>query len=95
MIFPDYVELYGLEDWETALPALEKFTQSMSAEFAVRPFIIMDQERMMAQMLTWAKHKNAQVRRLASEGCRPRLPWAVALPALKKTQRLSSQSYPC
>ncbi|MAT45759.1 MAG: DNA alkylation repair protein [Anaerolineaceae bacterium] len=88
MIFPDYVELYGLEDWEAALPAFEKFTQSMSAEFAVRPFIIQDQERMMAQMLTWSQHENPQVRRLASEGCRPRLPWAVALPALQKDPSL-------
>jgi 3-methyladenine DNA glycosylase AlkC len=35
-------------------------------------------------MKIWAKHKNAHVRRLASEGCRPRLPWAMALPAFKK-----------
>ncbi|MFC1879392.1 DNA alkylation repair protein [Chloroflexota bacterium] len=84
MIFPDYVELYGLSDWDISLPALELFTQYASAEFAVRPFIIMDQERMMAQMLLWAEHENPSVRRLASEGCRPRLPWAIALPAFKK-----------
>lgn len=55
----------------------------MSAEFAVRPFIIADQPRMMAQMLTWANHEHEQVRRLATEGCRPRLPWGISLPALK------------
>lgn len=84
MIFPDYVELYGLEDWDASLPAFEIFTQSMSAEFAVRPFIVCDQERMMAQMLQWAEHEHVGVRRLASEGCRPRLPWAIALPALQQ-----------
>ena len=83
MIFPDFVEVYGLEDWQGSLPALEQFTQQMSAEYAVRPFIVKDRDRMMAQMLTWAHHANASVRRLASEGCRPRLPWAMALPALK------------
>lgn len=83
MIFPDFVEVYGLDDWDTSLPALEQFTQQASAEFAVRPFILKDQERMMAQMLVWTGHKSHHVRRLASEGCRPRLPWAISLPALK------------
>jgi 3-methyladenine DNA glycosylase AlkC len=55
----------------------------MSAEYAVRPFIIHDQDRMMAQMFQWAHHASVQVRRLSTEGCRPRLPWAMALPALK------------
>jgi 3-methyladenine DNA glycosylase AlkC len=84
IFFPDFVEQYGQDDWEASLPALEAFTQVMSAEFAVRPFIVKDQARMMAQMERWAQHESAQVRRLASEGCRPRLPWAMALPALKK-----------
>ena len=83
MIFPDFVEVYGLEDWDVSLPALEQFTQQASAEFAVRPFILEDQERMMAQMLEWAEHESHHVRRLSSEGCRPRLPWAMALPPLK------------
>jgi 3-methyladenine DNA glycosylase AlkC len=83
MIFPDFVEVHGLEDWDVSLPALEQFTQQASAEFAVRPFILKDQERMMAQMLEWAGHESHHVRRLASEGCRPRLPWAMALPPLK------------
>ena len=34
-------------------------------------------------MLDWAGHESESVRRLASEGCRPRLPWAMALPAFK------------
>ncbi len=50
MIFPDFVELFGLNDWEASLPALEDFTQHMSAEFAVRRFIIKDPHRMMRQM---------------------------------------------
>jgi len=83
MIFPDYVGVYGLDDLEVSLPALEQFTQLISAEFAVRPFIVRYQDRLMAQMLEWAQHESPRVRRLASEGCRPRLPWAMALPALK------------
>jgi 3-methyladenine DNA glycosylase AlkC len=83
MIFPDFVEVYGLEDWDASLPALEQFTQQTSAEFAVRPFLLQDQPRMMAQMRAWAEHPSEHLRRLASEGSRPRLPWAMALPALK------------
>jgi 3-methyladenine DNA glycosylase AlkC len=84
MIFPDYVEVFGLEDWDRSMLALEQFTQQSSAEFAVRPFIMQNLEKMMMQMHQWAQHPNKHVRRLASEGCRPRLPWAVSLPALKK-----------
>lgn len=83
MIFPDFVEVYGLDDWDASLPALEQFTQQSSAEFAVRPFLLQDQPRMIAQMAAWAEHDSEHLRRLASEGTRPRLPWAMALPALK------------
>ena len=53
---------------------MEEMTKYSSSEFAVRPFIEL-YPKMMAQMLKWAKHDNYHVRRLASEGCRPRLPW--------------------
>jgi len=78
-VFTDYVEVYGLDDWEASIPALEELTQRMSAEFAIRPFIVRYPERTLAQMLAWAGHDNAEVRRLASEGCRPRLPWGIRL----------------
>ncbi len=82
--FSDFVEVYGQHDWDASLPAFEWFTQFMSAEFAVRPFIAQDAPRMMAQMLAWSRHDSDQVRRLSSEGCRPRLPWAMALPDFKR-----------
>jgi 3-methyladenine DNA glycosylase AlkC len=83
LFFPDFVETYGLEHWGRSIAALEKFTRLSTSEFAVRPFLKRDQPRMMAQMEAWSKHPSEHVRRLASEGCRPRLPWADALPALK------------
>ncbi len=82
LIFPDFVEVYGLDDWDASLPALEQFTQVMSAEFAIRPFIVRDPDRALAQMRTWTTHTSETVRRLASEGCRPRLPWGMVLNAL-------------
>lgn len=84
MVFPDFVEVYGLNDLATSINALEHFTQYSSSEFAVRPFIIKYPKQMLKQHELWSKHKNHHVRRLASEGIRPRLPWAIALPEFKK-----------
>ena len=83
MVFPDYVEIHGLDDWEASMLALEEFTQKVSAEFAIRPFIMRYPERTMVRMFEWAKHENPEVRRLASEGCRPRLPWGIRLSNLQ------------
>jgi len=83
-ILDNFVEQYGLVDYETSIKAIEKITQFTSCEFSVRPFIIKYPEKMMKQMLAWSKHKHWGVRRLSSEGCRPRLPWAMALPNLKE-----------
>ena len=87
MFFPGYVEIYGLEEFEVSMSALECFTEFSSSEFAVRPFIIRYPARMMRQMEKWAGSANYHVRRLASEGCRPRLPWAMALPEFKKNPK--------
>ena len=84
MSFPGFVELYGLDEFEASIPALEHFTKYSSSEFAVRPFIRKYPDRMMAHMEKWAESDNHHLRRLASEGCRPRLPWAEALPEFKK-----------
>lgn len=84
MSLPDYVEVYGIEHFNASVKAIEKITQFTSCEFAVRPFILKYPDRMIKQMTAWGNHKSHKVRRLASEGCRPRLPWAMAIPALKK-----------
>ena len=84
IIFQDFVELYGLEHWDISMDALECFTRNCSSEFAIRQFILKDEDKAMKQMLLWAKSDDHEVRRLASEGCRSRLPWAVALPSFKK-----------
>jgi 3-methyladenine DNA glycosylase AlkC len=84
MFFPDFIEQYGLDDLKTSLQAMETVTQFTSCEFAIRPFLLKYPGEVMAQMLKWSKHKHPHVRRFASEGCRPRLPWAMAIPVLKK-----------
>ena len=87
MIFQDFVEVYGLEYYEKSMQALECFTKDCSSEFAIRRFIIKYPNKTMEQMKIWAKSDDVHVRRLASEGCRPRLPWAIALPQFKKNPK--------
>ena len=84
MVFSDFVGQFGLDHLEESLHALEQFTQVGSGEFAIRQFILRYEKITMERMLQWTQHESEHVRRLASEGCRPRLPWAVALPKYKK-----------
>lgn len=81
---PDFVETHGLHHPDDSIPALETLTRWSSAEFAVRPFLLHFPERMYAQMLAWSRHESPMVRRLSSEGIRPRLPWGMGVPALKR-----------
>jgi len=84
MSFPDYVEMYGMENWDLSLPVLGYLTKYPSSEFAIRPFLDKEPARVMTFMLKWADDEDEKVRRFASEGCRPRLPWTMALPKFKK-----------
>jgi 3-methyladenine DNA glycosylase AlkC len=78
----DFVARHGLDDFAASLDALRFLTPFGSAEFAIRPFLIRDQARTLAVMQEWTRDPDENVRRLASEGCRPRLPWGQRLPAL-------------
>jgi 3-methyladenine DNA glycosylase AlkC len=82
MFFPDFVEQFGRHDYEASMAALEHFTRYSSSEFAVRPFIAAAPARTLARLLDWAGDGDEHLRRLASEGSRPRLPWGMRLPAL-------------
>ncbi len=78
----DFVATFGRDDFDFSMEALAFFTPFGSAEFAVRPFIGAEQDRALKIMRQWAGHSDEHVRRLASEGCRPRLPWGMRLTAL-------------
>ena len=84
LVFADYVEVYGLDDPETSFTALAHFTCYSTGEFAIRPFFQRYPDLTLAQMKRWACSDNLHLRRLASEGSRPRLPWGMALKAYKK-----------
>lgn len=83
-IFQDFVEVYGLDDFEISMDALECFTINSTSEFAIRKFILKYPQKTIAVMLKWAKDDNEHIRRLSCEGCRPRLPWAFVLQTYKK-----------
>ena len=82
MPMTQYVARRGLDNFELALDLLKAMTKRSSSEFAIRSFLLADQERTLVTMDSWARDSNHHVRRLVSEGTRPRLPWAERLPAL-------------
>lgn len=83
VFIPDFIEQNGMDEFECSLEAFEKITQFTSCEFAIRPFIIKYEGKMLERILTWTTHENIHVRRLASEGSRSRLPWGMAIQTLK------------
>jgi len=85
-VFPDFVQVYGTneEHFDVSTRALKEYTKCCTSEFGVRPFIEKYEEKMLPIMMEWAQDENEHVRRLASEGCRPALPWGRALKKYKE-----------
>lgn len=75
----DYVSVYGIKAPKNSLRVLEKLTPLFSAEFAIRPFIEQHESFTFEFLQKWLVHPNEHVRRLVSEGTRPRLPWGKRL----------------
>lgn len=75
----DYVAQYGLEQPKLSLELLKELTALFSAEFAIRPFIIKYPDICQQYFLSWLTDNSVDVRRLVSEGTRPRLPWGQQL----------------
>lgn len=74
----------GLDRPQQALPALARLTRHFSAEFAIRPFLAQHLEPTLAHLAQWVRDADPRVRRLASEGSRPLLPWGQHVQALKR-----------
>lgn len=68
--------------FDDALALLFELTPRLTGEFAIRRLLLQDLDRALAQMQDWTQHPDEQVRRLASEGPRPYLPWAVRVPEI-------------
>ncbi|MGG0080118.1 3-methylpurine-DNA glycosylase [Bacillus cereus] len=78
-----YVEKYGLNDFETSCNAMYEITKRNTAEYAIRPFLETYHEDTLHILQQWIHDDNSHIRRLVSEGTRPRLPWAKKIEALK------------
>lgn len=76
----DYVGLNGLEHFNLSMTLFKEMTKRSSSEFGIRFFILAEPERTLSVLKTWLDDPNHHVRRLISEGTRPRLPWAMRLP---------------
>ncbi len=78
----EFVAQRGLAHPARALQALHAITQRFTAEFAIRPFLVTHPEHTLRTLATWVHDPSSHVRRLVSEGSRPRLPWGLQLKAL-------------
>ncbi len=78
-----FVSEFGLDHFEPSMRAQHALTQRFTAEFSIRPFLMRHPQATLAQLTQWAHDPSEHVRRLVSEGTRPRLPWAPRLPAFQ------------
>lgn len=78
----DFVAQYGTGHFDLSMQALKDFTSYSSSEMAIRTYLQKDFPRTMRYVYQWADDDNFHVRRLASEGTRPRLPWAMRISEL-------------
>jgi 3-methyladenine DNA glycosylase AlkC len=82
-----YVAEFGAEHFEASMRAQFELTQRFTAEYSIRVFLERSPERTLARLREWAHDQSVHVRRLVSEGTRPRLPWAPRLRAFQADPR--------
>lgn len=74
-----FIEKYGLDHLEVSLDAIEEVTKRNTGEYAIRPFVRTYPQECLNRITGWASSENFHLRRLASEGLRPKLPWSPKL----------------
>ncbi len=80
----DWVGTHGVDHPEISLASLRHLTSLFSAEFAIRPYLLQHTDLTLTELHTWVDDDDHHVRRLISEGTRPRLPWGKQLPMFMK-----------
>ncbi|MCU0648484.1 MAG: DNA alkylation repair protein [Gemmatimonadaceae bacterium] len=80
----EFIRAFGVPHFAHAMQALHVLTRCFTGEWALRPFLEHHRDATLAQLDAWVGDENEHVRRLVSEGTRPRLPWA---PRLREFQR--------
>ena len=74
-----FVEKYGHDHFDISMSAIAEITKRNTGEYAIRPYLLNDPKKVLKIAKTWSKSGNFHLRRLASEGIRPRLPWAAKM----------------
>ena len=82
-----FVAEYGLDHFEASMHAQYVLTQRFTAEFSIRRYLERHQAATLARLAEWTTDPSEDVRRLVSEGTRPRLPWAPRLRAFQADPR--------
>ncbi|MDA9951688.1 hypothetical protein N9D31_03830 [Oligoflexaceae bacterium] len=70
-----FVERHAAKNLKASISFIEKLTQRFTGEFALRAVANADEKITLSTVKMWSQSKSFHVRRLASEGVRPRLPW--------------------
>ena len=79
-----YVGMYGQDHFDISMTLFKELTKRFTAEFGIRFFLLSSPKKTLSTLKKWSKDKDRHVRRLVSEGTRPRLPWAMQLPLFIK-----------
>lgn len=74
----------GVSRFESGMRANYELTQRFTGEFSIRPFLVAHRDKCLKRLHEWAGDSNPHVRRLVTEGTRPRLPWAMRLPEFQR-----------
>lgn len=82
-----FIEKYGLDNFTISMQAIEEITKRTTGEYAIRPFAQKYPDKTLELCKKWAQSKNFHLRRLSSEGLRPKLPWATKLEIWKNNPR--------
>lgn len=82
-----YVETYGLDSYQQAFKDMRYYTQLFTCEFAIRPYLIRHPDESLKFLLQCSLDKNHHIRRFASEGSRPSLPWGKKTQIFDKTAK--------
>ncbi|MFN8845241.1 MAG: DNA alkylation repair protein, partial [Bdellovibrionales bacterium] len=86
--FTEYIQTYGTQNFDESMKTLYLLTQKFTSEFAIRPFIIQHPQKSYDYLMALTDDPNEHIRRWASEGTRPRLPWGIKLQEAVKNPQL-------
>ncbi|MFZ4715257.1 MAG: DNA alkylation repair protein [Bacteriovoracaceae bacterium] len=78
--FSEYIGQFGLDHFDESMQGMYLLTQHFTSEFAIRPYLLKDPQRVLKFFSSWTNDKDTHIRRWLSEGSRPLLPWGAKIP---------------